>query len=116
MSGRGSRVPRPATGEQWQLRFSKNQAAKTWEQWANSHGEVLARCYDQFTDEPRQSSDRHHQLRGKDYATGVLKGKTLDRWQHEVTGAGRVWALIDDETKTVWVEAVFPGHPSQTDT
>jgi len=46
----------------------------------------------------------------------ALKGKTLARWQHEVTGAGRVWALIDDETKTVWIEAVFPGHPSQTDT
>lgn len=109
-------APHRLYGTNMETPVSKNQAAKTWEQWANSHGEVLARCYDQFTDEPRQSSDRHHQLRGKHYATGVLKGKTLDRWQHEVTGAGRVWALIDDETKTVWVEAVFPGHPSQTDT
>jgi hypothetical protein len=39
----------------------------------------------------------------------------LDRWQIEVTGAGRIWYLVDYEIATIWIEHAGPGHPKATD-
>jgi len=50
-----------------------------------------------------------------DLATRVVKGRSLDRWQIEVTGAGRIWYLVDHETRTVWIDYAGPGHPRATD-
>jgi hypothetical protein len=38
----------------------------------------------------------------------------MDRWQIEVTGAGRVWYLVDREKATVWIDYAGPGHPKAT--
>jgi hypothetical protein len=56
---------------------------------------------------PPVASPRHHRLR-HELATGVMKGRILHRWQIEVTGAGRVWYLVDRENRTVWVEHAGP--------
>lgn len=40
---------------------------------------------------------------------------TLERWQYEVTGAGRVWYLVDDERRTVWISYAGVGHPKATE-
>lgn len=79
-------------------------------------GNALARLYDLLVKEPRSGSnpDRHHQLHG-DLATRVHDGRTLDCWQHEISGSGRVWFLIDDENGTVWIVWVGEGHPAATD-
>jgi len=45
----------------------------------------------------------------------MVKGRTLDRWQIEVTGAGRVWYLVDHESRTIWIDYAGPGHPRATD-
>jgi hypothetical protein len=34
---------------------------------------------------------------------------------HEVTGAGRIWFLIEDESRTVWLKDVSVGHPKTTE-
>lgn len=39
----------------------------------------------------------------------------LDRWQIEVTGAGRIWYLVDHEKDTIWIDYAEPGHPKATD-
>ncbi len=34
--------------------------------------------------------------------------------QIEVTGAGRVWYLVDHEKATIWIDYAGPGHPKAT--
>jgi hypothetical protein len=55
-------------------------------------------------------SPRHHRLRGR-LATAMVKGRALDRWQIEVTGAGRIWYLVDREGATVWIDYAGSAHP-----
>lgn len=45
----------------------------------------------------------------------VVKGRELDHWQIEVTGAGRIWYLVDNDTHTVWIDHAGPGHPRAMD-
>jgi hypothetical protein len=63
---------------------------------------------------PPMDSPRHHRLKGS-LATGMVKGRALDRWQLEVTGAGRIWYLVDAQSNTVWIDHAGPGHPRATD-
>ncbi|WP_281283299.1 hypothetical protein [Trebonia kvetii] len=44
-----------------------------------------------------------------------MKGRALERWQIEVTGAGRVWYLVDHDNRTVWIDHAGPGHPKATE-
>ena len=37
------------------------------------------------------------------------------QWQYEVTGGGRIWYLIDDPRRTVWITYAGTGHPKPTD-
>jgi hypothetical protein len=63
---------------------------------------------------PPADSPRHHRLKGS-LATAMVKGRALDRWQIEVTGAGRIWYLVDREGDTVWIDYAGLGHPRATD-
>jgi hypothetical protein len=45
----------------------------------------------------------------------VHKGRILDRWQIEVTGAGRIWYLVDAERTTIWIDEARAGHPQATE-
>ncbi len=62
---------------------------------------------------PLAESPRHHRLHG-DLATGPARGRVLDRWQIEVTGAGRIWYLVDREKPTIWIDYAGPAHPKAT--
>ena len=35
--------------------------------------------------------------------------------QYEVTGGGRLWYVVDDRNKTVWLTETMPGHPEATE-
>jgi hypothetical protein len=114
VSRRGARVPRPASGDQWTLRFSKAEAAKDWELACNQFAENAARAFDWLTQDPRRHDARNHRLRGE-LGTGTHRGHALERWQYELTAAARVWFLVEDAARTVWIEAVYLGHPKQTE-
>ncbi|MFE2035868.1 hypothetical protein ACFXBB_21940 [Streptomyces scopuliridis] len=45
----------------------------------------------------------------------MFKGQTLERWQYEVTGSGRIWYLLDSDNQTAWVTYAGTGHPKATD-
>jgi hypothetical protein len=32
-----------------------------------------------------------------------------------LTGAGRIWYLVDEERHTIWVDYAGPGHPKATE-
>jgi hypothetical protein len=57
---------------------------------------------------------RHTQLRGH-LSTGNYGGRTLDQWEIEVTGGGRIFYLLDREKHAVRVVVAGPGHPKVTD-
>jgi len=51
----------------------------------------------------------------RELATGVVKGQPLERWQIEVTGGGRVWYLVDRESRIIWIDHAGPGHPKASE-
>ena len=55
-----------------------------------------------------------HRLK-RDLATGTVSGRTFDHWRIEVTGAGRVWYLVDPDQATIWVDYAGPSHPKATE-
>ncbi len=114
---RGSRVPRPTAATEWSIRFGNKNAGKAWTELGNSKlATPLAKLWDILADDPRWSGnpDRHHRLKGQ-YATKTYDGRELELWQHEITSGGRVWFLVDDQLRTVWLVYVGEGHPSETD-
>jgi hypothetical protein len=64
--------------------------------------------------QPRNRTDRNHPLKGS-LAAKDVDGHQLERWQHEVTGAARIFFLIDDQKRTIWFEEVHIGQPKKTE-
>lgn len=71
-------------------------------------------AWEQITADRRERTDRQHPLKGT-LGTRVVNGLELEQWQYEVTGGGRLWYVIDDEKKTVWLTEASPGHPKATE-
>lgn len=114
--GRGDRVAPPPGPDEWDVRFGSNDAAEGWEELSRqTPGNVLAAWITmRRTPIPRATNPRHHRLK-YGFATRKFKGRVLDHWQIEVTGAGRVWYLVDHGTETIWVDYAGPAHPKATD-
>ncbi|MGH3212404.1 MAG: hypothetical protein ACRDNO_32030 [Trebonia sp.] len=113
---RGDRVaPTPRPGD-WDVRFADNEAARGWEELGR---QAPGNTFDAWTlmrrnPAPPVTSPRQHRLK-HDLAARTLKGQVLDHWQIEVTGAGRVWYLVDLDKATVWVDYAGPRHPKATE-
>ncbi|MGI5503244.1 hypothetical protein [Lentzea sp. CA-135723] len=60
------------------------------------------------------NTTRHHRLKG-DLARLDVDGVERDQWQYEVTAGGRIWFVVLEERKTVWVTRAGTGHPKLTD-
>ncbi|SFE12423.1 hypothetical protein SAMN04487819_10853 [Actinopolyspora alba] len=57
---------------------------------------------------------RYQRLKGTP-RTGTFEGRELPAWQIEVTGGGRVWYLLDEQRRTVWLTHAGTGHPKTTE-
>jgi hypothetical protein len=112
---RGDRVAPPPGPDEWEVRFLDNDSAKGWEELCNQAPGNTRDAYWIMCRNPTppMSSPRHQRLK-YDLATGEVKGRVLDHWQIEVTGAGRVWYLVDHEKATIWIDYAGPGHPKAT--
>ncbi|WP_327676153.1 hypothetical protein [Kitasatospora sp. NBC_00458] len=108
-------APPPLTGE-YDLRFANSEAAEGWEQLARQAPGNLRRAFDRIRSHPRASDNptRHHRLKGT-LGTAAFKGQPLERWQYEVTGGGRLWYLVDHDSRTAWITYAGTGHPKATD-
>ncbi len=113
---RGERAAPPPIGGEYDLRFASNQAAEGWEQLGHQAGGKPRRAFDAIRADPRSRSapERHHRLKGS-LGAAAWKGESLERWQYEVTGGGRIWYVIDDARQTVWITYAGTGHPKATD-
>jgi hypothetical protein len=84
---RGDRVAPPAEPGHWVLRFGSTEAAKGWEELCRQAPGNTRRAWEEIGANPKPfpSSERHHQLKGKELS--AVNG--LEQWQYEVTGGGR---------------------------
>lgn len=116
MAKRGERVAPPARPGTWEVRHATGDAAEGWEHLCQQAPGPTRDCFDALTRAPRDRSNpgRQHPLKGL-LETRDVKGKKLEQWQYEVTGAGRVWYCVDDEERRVWVTAASVGHPKETE-
>ncbi|MDQ5895435.1 MAG: hypothetical protein QG596_1696 [Actinomycetota bacterium] len=98
------------------IRYENRSVVREWEQLFPKFSSQLSQLYDQLASDSRYwpKSDKHYQLKGE-LATKTKGGKPLERWQHKISGAGRIWFLVDEDARTVWLEAAGEGHPSKTD-
>ncbi|MFE4589896.1 hypothetical protein [Streptomyces laurentii] len=113
---RGDRAAPPAVGDEYDLRFATTEAANGWDQLSRHAAGNLRRAFDKIRSAPRATDDpaRHHRLKGT-LGSAPWKGQALERWQYEVTGGGRIWYLVDDAHRTVWITHAGTGHPKATD-
>jgi hypothetical protein len=112
VTGRGEELPRP---KPWTVRAADRQAYQGWQRLLAAVPDNLDRAWVAMTSFPRHVDQRQHPLKGQ-LGTVKLGGATLEQWQYEVTGAGRIWYAIDDDARTLWVTRAGTGHPKQTDT
>lgn len=102
--------------EPWLLRPASAAAKKQWDAACAALPEVMAAERERLRTQPtvRSNPRRTHRLRGKlaDRKVGEVR---LPQWQHEITGAGRVWYCPDADQRIVWITQVSLSHPKQTD-
>jgi hypothetical protein len=106
-------APPPATGG-WDVRFGTSDAAKGWEKVCAAAPGNARVAWEMITADPRERTDRQHPLKGR-LGTRMVNGQDMEQWQYEVTGGGRLWYVIDDQTKTVWLTEATTGHPKVTE-
>lgn len=112
---RKDRVAPPPGPDEWDMRFATSEAAKGWEELCRQAPHNLRRAWEALRTDPcPPATPRQHPLKGS-LGTGTFDGRRLPCWQYEVTGAGRIWYLVDDERRTVWVQAASTGHPKATE-
>jgi hypothetical protein len=114
---RNDRVAPPARAGEWTLIFADNAAASGWEDLCKTAPGPTRDAWDHLSKNPRSrepNPNRVSQLKS-DLGVREVKGKKLEQWQYEVTGAGRIWYCPDDATKTVFITYAGVGHPKATD-
>ncbi|MBF6288131.1 hypothetical protein GV791_01880 [Nocardia cyriacigeorgica] len=110
---RGDEAPRP---KPWRVLLHSSQAARGWTELQRSALDALDRAWVDITGDPRSVANPHRQHRLKASLRSVKLGdRELEQWQYEVTAGGRIWYLIDDETRTLWITKAAVGHPGVTD-
>jgi hypothetical protein len=105
---RGDEVPRP---NPWVLRITHLRVGKGWADLEREAPSSLEEAWVRITGNPRQHSERQ---RGNK-ATHRYKGADLEVWQYEVTSGARLWYLVDDATRTLWLYHAGTGHPKSTE-
>ena len=110
-------VAPPTVGGEWRVKYCKNEAISGWSELENKASTNLRVAWEIMRDDPGpgpgKPTGRHAQLKGS-LAFGTCDGRSLPRWQIEVTSGDRVWYLLDVEKHTVWVEYAGP-HPKVTE-
>ena len=104
-------VPHPRP---WVLRVTSLRTGKGWVDLEREVPHALDEAWVQITGNPRHHTERQHRLRGA-LATHRFKGTDLEVWQYEVTSGARLWYLIDDATRTLWLYHAGTGHPKATE-
>ena len=112
---RKERIAPPPINDEWEVKCGETEAGKGWAELEKQAPGNTRKAWDDLRTNPRAATDsRHHRLRAN-LASRLFEGRVLEQWQIEVTGAGRIWYLIDDVKHTVWVVRASCGHPKATE-
>lgn len=114
MSKRHGRVAPPPRPGGWDFRHASKSAVEGWERVCASAPGNTRTAWERITSDPRQRDSRQHPLRGT-LGVRVVNGVSLEQWQYEVTGGGRLWYCIDDARRIVWLMEAATGHPKSTE-
>ena len=114
MRKRRERVAPPPEPGGWDFRYATNDAVTGWEKVCAAAAANARTAWERITADPRERSERQHPLKGT-LGRRLINGETLEQWQYEVTGAGRLWYCIDDQRRIVWLTLATPGHPKATE-
>jgi hypothetical protein len=114
MPKRRERVAPPPAQRGWDFRYGTSDAAKGWEKVCAAAPRNARTAWEKITADPRTRTDRQHPLKGS-LGTRTVNGDDMEQWQYEVTGGGRLWYVIDEKNKTVWLTEAMPGHPKATE-
>jgi hypothetical protein len=101
----------------WRLIFNDNSAAEGWQDLCALAPGNMQGVYDHLSKDPRDRTSkagRVCRLLGQ-LSTRDVKGSTLEQWQWEVTGGGRLWYCPDDPKRIVHIMRASVGHPKETD-
>jgi hypothetical protein len=93
-----------------------NDAAKGWEKLCRQAPANTRVAFEAIETDPCPTppTGRQHQLKGG-LSTDMYGGKPLAQWQYEVTAGGRLWYLVDHDTRTCWIKHAGTAHPKATD-
>lgn len=117
MASRGrERVAPPPVGDEWDLRFAKNDVKAGWEQLCRMAPENTRRAYDEIRSNPcpAKQTSRQFRLRGN-MKSFELKGENFPLWQYEVTGAARIHYCVMEHKKTILFIYAGTAHPKSTE-
>lgn len=110
-------IPAPevsaGTSGGWEPRFATSEAAKGWHELRRVGAAPVGEAWTVLAERPARPRDpsRQHRLRGR-LAEREVGGRSLQQWQYEVPGGGRIWCCPDAERRVAWVVAVAPVHPA----
>lgn len=112
---RGDRAAPPPVGDEWDVRFATSEAASGWEDLCAQAPGNTRWAWDLMRTSPGPpETPRHSRLRGR-LAVGEYGGRQLEQFEIEVTGAGRIFYLLDKDKHTVRIVRAAPGHPKSTE-
>lgn len=114
MPKRGDRVAPPPGPTEWDLRYGDTAAVVGWEDLARQAPGPTRSAWTTLRADPRTRTARQHPLKGE-LSRRLVGGRELEQWQLEITGAGRLWYVIDDERRTVILTFASVGHPKATE-
>jgi len=107
-------VAPPPAKDGWDFRFATSDAVGGWEKVCSAAPANARIAWERITADPRQRTDRQHPLKGS-LGSRIVNRESLDQWQYEVTGGGRLWYCIDDPRRTVWLTDAMVGHPKASE-
>ena len=114
MPKRRERVAPPPAPGGWDFQHATSDAVSGWEKVCAAAAGNTRIAWEQVIADPRERSERQHPIKGT-LGRRLINGETLEQWQYEVTGAGRLWYCIDDQRRIVWLTLATPGHPKATE-
>jgi hypothetical protein len=90
---------------------------KKWSEAEGREPDLMAAERQRLRERPlgRSANPRRTQPLQGPLASVRIEGRALPQWQHEVTGAGRIWYCPDKDERVVWVTMVNLAHPKRTD-
>jgi hypothetical protein len=90
---RKDRVAPPPVGDEWDVKFGTNEAAKGWIDLCAQAATNTRAAFELMRSNPRPPEDRRRTRLRDELGIRIFDGRALEQWEIEVTGGGPVRCL-----------------------